>query len=303
MLLWVGLAQAKRPVELHFQCPEGEHADVHSVSTREEQAGDAPARTTPVGEYRGTEAYALQDGVCRVTTRGSVDTQGMPDVVAAVFRTAANHPTTTLLDARGAVVGLDGIPALAEALGPLLAGMSADLPPQLRAAVDGLVQAMVSEAQLTAQETDTWTQRVGFWAGAGLKPGKRYAIGGTPDLPDRSTFSVEPAPCPGGGECARLHLERVFDEARLSAALPQLLQPMMDALASSGVDVTKVSVSGTKAESRDLLVDPATLRPFEEHEVEVVRVVVTNPGLPAVTQVRTTTADSTWTWPGWSGQP
>jgi hypothetical protein len=66
---------------------------------------------------------------------------------------------------------------------------------------------------------------------------------------------------------------------------------------SQGIDPASVKVSGTKTRTQELLVDPATLRPFVRRETDVIRVEVALPGNAPTVQVRTSQAESQWTWP------
>lgn len=290
MVLLAALAHAKPSVTLTFQCLGGEHADIVSTFSRTDRRGDGSPEQRTEGSAHTTESVELRDGVCRVTERSDVDASGMPPAVAAIMDIAARHPTTTLLDGSANVVGLDGLDSLAEALragAATLVGESPEQAPLLQ-----FVESLVSEPVLMAQEVERWGERATFWHGARLKPGKESPVVLTSGVSVQR--SVAPAPCPDGrGTCVLL-------QSGYTIEVPGLLEtvrPLLQLLESQGIDPASVKVSGTKTRTQELLVDPATLRPFVRRETDVIRVEVALPGNAPTVEVRTSQAESQWTWP------
>jgi hypothetical protein len=285
-------ARAADVVPLRFAWPADARARVTFRRTRL-RTGQRPeiftARYETVAE-RGPEGLT-------VSTRGTTWKGDLP-VPPALERDAihAAEAVVQRIRPQGEFVTLDG----AEALRPVLARVldEAKVPPEQAERALGLALAATR-----AEAEELWNLLVGFWTGADLRVGEKYAMQSEAEVPllpgVRAPQAVEfgvrgRVPCAASeraARCVELVLRSTPDRAALERSAPALLTRLLPEDEEPHAGASKeISAERTLV----LVTEPATLLPRRMVWSKAVRLGGGDGGPPAAEQVDRSEWD--WRW-------
>ena len=233
----------------------------------------------------------------RVSTRGTTWKGDLP-VPPALAHDAirASEAVVQRIRPQGEFVTLEGV----EALRPVLARIldEAKVPPEQAERALGLALAATK-----AEAEELWNLLVGFWTGADLRVGERYAMQSEAELPLLAGVRVPQAvefavrgrvPCAASERaprCVELALRSAPDRAALERSAPALLARLLPA----GDEPPAGAAKELSAERTLVLVtDPATLLPRRMVWSKAVRLGGADGGKPAAEQVDRSEWD--WRW-------
>jgi hypothetical protein len=286
---------------LRFAWPDDARARVSYRRTRR-RTGERPevftARYETVAE-RGPAGF-------RVSTRGTSWKGDLPVPPAlAPEAVRASEAVVQRIRPQGEFLALDGV----EAMRPVLARVldEARVPPDQ--AERALAQAL---AATRAEAEELWNLAVGFWTGADLRVGERYAMQSEAELPllsgVRATQAVEfgvrrRVPCTASERalrCVEVVLRSTPDRAALEASAP----PLLARLLPDGEEPPAGAAKELTAERTLVLVtEPGTLLPRRMVWSKAVRLGGGEGGPPAAEQVDRSEWDWRWTPPAAPPKP
>lgn len=277
---------------LRFAWPPDARARVTHRRTRSGPGGET---STFTARYE-TRIEAAASGL-RVVTR---DTSWGGDLPCpqGLAREAirASEAVVQQIGANGEFAGLEGVAAMRAVLARVFD--AAHVPPE---AAERAVP--LAEAAMRAEAEELWNLAVGFWTGADLKVGARYALASQGEIPllpgARAGQAVEFAirrrvPCSAAERaprCVEATIRSTPDRAALDRAADALLARLLPADAPR----PKAGAEELSAESELVLVtDPETLLPRRLVWTKAVRLGGAERGPPAAERVDRAEYDYRW---------
>ncbi len=252
------------------------------VTYRRTRAGGGREASTFTARYE-TRVEPAEGGL-RVLTRGTSWRGDLP-FPRALARDALRASEAVVQHVRedGEFAGLEGV----EAMRPVLARVfdAAKVPP------DAAERALpLAEAAMRAEAEELWNLAVGFWTGADLRVGERYALASEAEIPllpgVRAGQAVEfgvrrRVPCSATERALRC-VEATLRSAPDRDALERAADPLLARLLPPGAERPAGAAGELTAESELLLVtDPETLLPRRLVWTKAVRLGGAERGPPA----------------------
>jgi hypothetical protein len=311
-------AVAKKPtpteVTLAFGWQPGWKASVTTATTKSRNG----AETSRLGGTAALDVVAAPEGALRLdwhdatsTTGGGADDPGFAKLFEGLDVLVAPDE---LVRADGAWGGFADPVAIEAAMHTVVDRLTALIPKQApegdgvglraplgREALEQFVTTTMSPQVLTAKAAQRWSESVSSWTGLQLDVGDTYvadveqppAVGQS--VRQHTEFVVQGfAPCHDGRKaptCVRIHRRIDADPTSFRELMRTTMSAMLGTL--GGPDAL---AEATAIDELDLLVEPATVRPWHAVHVKSANLVFVDPAGTREASANVERMETTWSW-------